>query len=299
VTPSTAAPATAVFFMSATASPDVLAEYARLAEGLPPGWSARLLFDEAASTPPADPIPGTLLRFDSRRFAEWGFATYGKTLVPGHTLFPLLRAARDEPALAHAWFVEHDVRFTGSWRLFFDAFSTVDADLLTTHVRRHAEEPYWELFPTLAHPTLSVPMERRLRSFNVVARFSRRAVEELCRSYEAGWSGHHEVLVPTLLAEAGLSIVDLGGDGSFVPAGFRNRFYTSCSTYDGCLRGIGTVRFRPARRRPGPRRNFLYHPVKVGPVAKAPVPEGRMDTARQVVRHAHWRLRRALGMKAP
>ena len=284
-----------VYLMTRTASPEVLAEYQRLAEDLPAGWAARILFDLSSPSPPPPPreAPGGIVLFDSRRFAEWGFATCGSTFIPGHALFPLMRASRDEPGFADYWLVEHDVRFTGPWRLFFDACSSIDADLLTGHVREHADEPYWPHW-RMAHPVESMPLERRVRALHTVARLSARALDHLRAAQAGGWSGHHEVLVPTLLRAAGLRIADYGGDGPFVPAGFRNRFYTSYSTLGGELRAIGTVRYRPARSHAGRRKNTLYHPVKSA-AERALAPAGpRTSAAWELVRHLNWRLRRRL-----
>jgi hypothetical protein len=279
--------------MTTSSSPEVLAEYGRVAGGLPAGWAARLLFDESSTNPPPREAPGGIVRFDSRRFAEWGFATRGRTLIPGHSLLPLMHASRDAPGFEHYWLVEDDVRFTGPWRRFFEACSALDADLLTGHVREHADEPHWSHWEIAhpAHPAESIPIERRLRAFHTVARFSARALDHLRAAQASGWTGHHEVLAPTLLREAGLSIADYGGDGPFVPAGFRNRFYTSYSTLGGELWAIGTLRYRPARAAAGRRRNKLYHPVKAKPeLAAAAGP--RTSAAWELVRHLNWRLRR-------
>jgi hypothetical protein len=57
-------------------------------------------------------------------------------------------------------------------------------------------------------------------------------------------------------------MADIGGNGPFVPPGFRNRFYTSVSDPLGSLWGLGTFRFRPALRFPRIMAGRLYHPVK-------------------------------------
>jgi hypothetical protein len=283
---------TRVFFQTTSVEPGVLAEYDRIRNGLPPG-SARLLVDQSMVPEAPRERSDEIVRFDGRDFADWGFATSSPTLVPGHNHFALLRAFASDPTHDWYWYVEYDVRFTGDWRRFFEACSGLDADLLTCHVRRYVDEPKWTHWP-LSHPVHSVPLASRLRSFNVVVRFSRRALSALHDLHKAGWAGHHEVLVPTLLRAEGLEIADLGGDGPFVPAGFRNRFYTSFSTLDGGLEWLGTVRYRPSRARPGRRRGALYHPVK--PAGRFR-PRTRQEQVREslweLARHVKWRLRRS------
>ena len=284
---------TRLFFQTATVEPGVLAEYDRISSGLPPGWTARLLLDQSGGLGVAPRRSDEVVLFDGREFAEWGFATFGPSLIPGHNHFALLRAFPSEPAHDWYWCIDYDVRFTGDWRRFFDACSALTADFLTCHVRTYADEPDWSHWQPLSHPVQSVPLAARLRSFNVVVRFSRRALGALHDLHAAGWAGHHEVLIPTLLRAQGFDIADIGGDGPFVPEGFRNRFYTSFSTLNGALEWLGTVRYRPPRAEAGRRRGALYHPVK--PAGSFP-PTPRLDQARQAIwelgRHLKWRMRR-------
>jgi hypothetical protein len=96
---------------------------------------------------------------------------------------------------------------------------------------------------------------------------SRRALEFLEVKAKEGWTGHFEGLVPTLLASHGYVLEDLGGDGRYVPTGFKNRFYTSFTWTDGKLLHFGSMRYRPAFRSiRRARKNTLYHPVKHGPL---------------------------------
>ena len=284
---------TRVFFQTATVVPEVLAEYERIRGGLPPGWTARLLLDQSGAPGVPARRADDVVLFDGRQFGEWGFATFGPSLIPGHHHFALLRAFSREPTHDWYWCIEYDVRFTGSWRRFFDACSTLTADLLTCHVRGYADEPYWHFWQSLGHPEQSVLLANRLRSFNVVMRLSRKALACLYDLHASGWAGHNEVAIPTLLHARGFDIADIGGDGPFVPKGFRNRFYTSFSTLDGSLRSLGTVRFRPPRAEAGGRREALYHPVKPAGSFR---PMRGLDHARQAVwelgRHLKWRMRR-------
>ena len=41
----------------------------------------------------------------------------------------------------------------------------------------------------------------------------------------SGWSGHHEVVIPTAVSYLGMKIEDFGGNGEYVRLGNENRFY--------------------------------------------------------------------------
>lgn len=181
----------------------------------------------------------------------------GFSLVPGSNHFPLLQFYVNNPHYEYYWCIEDDVRFSGKWRTFFDAFSGVRKDFITCHLRRSSEEPAWHWWSSLAHPYSVVPFEDRIRSFNPIYRISNQALDYIHRALLSHWCGHHEVLLATLLYRAGFKLMDFGGEGQFVPKGFENRFYTSNSGNTG-----GTMRWRPAFTCTGPHKNKLYHPIK-------------------------------------
>lgn len=165
------------------------------------------------------------------------------------------------PAYARYWFVEYDVAYTGHWSSFFAPLADRSADLLGTTLRRFRAQPGWPWWPSLATGRRhELPDERRIAGFFPVVGLSRRALEVMVKAHRAGWTGHFEVLIPTLLSESGLEIEDVGGDGRFVRTGNVNRFYTNTlATRSGYP---GTFVYRPARPRPGLRRQKLWHPVK-------------------------------------
>lgn len=194
-----------------------------------------------------------------------GYQMIRKMFVPGSTQFPVFLFARQFPQYDYYWVIEHDVRFTGDWATFFSSFETREADLITSHVRHFHEEPGWYWWNTMRHPSQEIPHHIYLRSFNVIYRISQRALNVMSDALAAGWVGHYEVLMPTLIHTAGLKVLDLGGRGSFTPRDLRGKFYSSFSSKRGRLQGYGSLRFRPARTRPGRRKNFLYHPIKSHP----------------------------------
>jgi hypothetical protein len=172
-------------------------------------------------------------------------------VVPGSAHFPLMEFFGRFPDYKYYWLVEGDVKFSGNWKRFFEAFATSHADFVACHIRRYAEDPEWYWWPTLSNPAQEIPVNERLASFNPIYRISKRALEYLHQKHCEGWCGHNEVLIPTLLFHAGFRLQDIGGCGQFVVAGYQNRFYTT-----------KTFRHAPPFRRVGWGKNKLYHPVK-------------------------------------
>lgn len=253
-----------VAFISHEASRETIAAFRHLQRTCGSDWSVRWLLDVAhGATVPPDLAPH-VWSFHSREFATWGLPTFGPTLLPGHCHYPYLRFFREHPGVEQLWTVEYDVRFTGPWRRFFDHYADDDADLLTCHLRNRPQEPGWFWWPTLRGPFEGVPIAEsdQWRALLVVARYSARALRAVIESHVAGWSGHQEVVIPTVLARRGLTVRDLDGravDGYSRP---DPRFYTSYSDEHGSMTEGGSVRFKPARERPGLLPNRLYHPVK-------------------------------------
>jgi hypothetical protein len=178
--------------------------------------------------------------------------------------------------LAHSeynyyWGVEYDVRYTGDWGEFLATFEPFDHALIASHIRRFSQEPRFWWWKSFWHPTKKIPLERRVRSLNVIHRLSREALQYLHESLSDGWQGLAEVTFATLLHEGGFSLLDFGGDGEFVQPGCQNRFYTSQSSGTGDIRVLGTVRFRPSRKQAGLRPNTIYHPVKPKFMLESPV----------------------------
>lgn len=232
--------------------------YAHLRQSAGPQFSTRWLLDTACAPAIPETYVSDIVPYDSREFSRWGFATMGSSLLPGHCHLPVLRFFLGHPDIQWLWTVEYDVRFTGEWRVLFDTLSDDPADLLTCHVRRESEEPRWRWWNTLRGPE-SVAPGSRLRAYCVIARYSARALRHMVAQQSAGWRGHQEVIVPTLLARAGFVVRDINEAAAKAGAG---RFYTSISRPKGSLRMFGTIRHRPSRPRAGLRENMLYHPVK-------------------------------------
>jgi hypothetical protein len=231
-------------------------------------------------------------KFDSREFVSWGYGTMGDSLIPGHAHFPLLRFFEEQPEHDRYWLVEDDVAYQGQWQQFFGSFDKDDSDLLACHLRLREQEPKWYWWDTVTLPLGVTTVSTYIRSLLVVARYSRHALDTISRNQRAGWCGHAEVLIPTMIAQAGLKIADIGGRGPFTPPARRGRFYSSYSDVAGSLKNIGSVRYRPATSTPGLRSDRLYHPVKVDQqLPQLPLGQRIGAVMRSVRHHLEWRFR--------
>jgi hypothetical protein len=249
-----------------------------------------VLFDEAPGNAPSAGLAPFVWTFDSRQLASWGYGTIGDTLIPGHAQFPLLRYFEQHPHFDWYWFVEDDVAYTGRWDEFFRAFEGDAADLLTCHLRPRSSEPRWYWWHTLQAPAECTVVSEPLRALLVVARYSRRALETFSRYCRSGWQGHAEVLAPTVMKQAGLTIADIGGDGPFTPRGRKGKYYSSYGNVAGSLKHIGSLRYRPARTSPGLRPRRLYHPVKIDQEVEQLRPGTRVEAViRSYRQYLAWR----------
>jgi hypothetical protein len=179
---------------------------------------------------------------------ELGYTPLRESLLPGSNHFPLLKFYLENPQYDYYWLVEDDVYFTGDWNTFFDAFRRLKSDFVSSRIRKYEEEPYWYWWRSLRCP-VAISKENLVCSFNPVYRLSHSALDCLDLFLKSAWGGHHEAVIPTVLYYRGLSLMDMGGTGSFTPRNFKNRFYIPESMW-----------YLPIPL--GDRRNTLYHPIK-------------------------------------
>lgn len=258
---------TLVAFLTHTAHPSAFGRMKRLRRQLPVDHDFVVLCDvsgedESGSGHPLQSSP-RLVPFTSEAVTDTPYPLKGRSgrLVPGNLDLLYLWLHRLNPGYDHYWFVEYDVAYTGGWDELFGRFAEVDADLLGTTLTPYAHRPEWYHWDSF-RPSDEIPREAWHRGFFPLIRLSRRSMGVLDAAYRDGWGGHAEATVPTALLHAGLSVRDIGGDGPYVHAGDRNRFYTNTPTREGLY--PGTFVYRPARRWPGLRRRKLWHPVKPG-----------------------------------
>ncbi|MCX5514995.1 hypothetical protein C3941_11620 [Kaistia algarum] len=175
----------------------------------------------------------------------------------------------------HIWFLEYDVDYSGDWSEFFRRAQNMPGDYLATHVRARSEDPNWPHWQSF-DPPATIDAGAQLASFHPIARFSRRFRDAHVDAVERhGWSGHTEALYPSVAAHRGLSVVDLGGSGRFVPKGWAGRHYeaardvTVLSTSFGYRPPFSFQYFHEAPEA-FPDLGRLHHPIKEVDAAGAP-----------------------------
>jgi hypothetical protein len=199
------------------------------------------------------PYPGKIAKFDPPNYL-------------GNADLAPMRFFLDRPDYDYYWIIEYDVRFSGAWPDLFADLSASSADLLCTTMQTWTENPNWAHWSTLATGGEDVPLEHRVKGFMPFCRLSRALLTACDTRYRQGWSGHSEVLWPTIGSLAGLRLEDIGGSGSFTPNERRGRYYQN--TPSEWSQFPGTFVYRPCfadRNLFGPQCHFtgtLWHPVK-------------------------------------
>ncbi len=171
--------------------------------------------------------------------------------MPISSHFPLFYFYLNHRNYSQYWLIEDDVRFNGDWFDFFSSFVNDQSDFISSHIKPFSENKQWDWWNSLRHSKINIPHESRIRSFNPVCRCSNKALHLLHNELRNGWIGHHEVLLPTLLKQKGLKLLDISGEGDYKNTDVNIKF---CSDE--------TMRFRPAFKQIGDEQNVLYHPIK-------------------------------------
>jgi hypothetical protein len=180
-------------------------------------------------------------------------------LKPGNCDIPVLLFWKENPQYTNYYVAEDDVAYSGELNELFSELDKIPGDLLCTHVH-----PCYSEWDYAGHFSCGPGVKRLepkdcLLCFLPFFRVSSRALTAIDQAYCEGWSGHHEMTWPTILRAVDMSVIDIGGSGPFVADKLRNRFYHG---YISNGRKYGSFVSSPARLRPGPAPNILWHPVK-------------------------------------
>jgi hypothetical protein len=130
-----------------------------------------------------------------------------------------------ESEVEYLWIAEDPVYLDGNWESFFHDFDQLKVDLLATEIRTRAEDPDWTWWSSLKDEEEPAPADTGIAALLPLIRLSRPAAEAIMAGIAAGWNGHREALVPTLVHRAGLTIEDIGGSGGFTPEERKGRWY--------------------------------------------------------------------------
>jgi len=186
----------------------------------PPGFDKFILLDATSGDAPCHP---KLHPFRFADFLRAGYRPLAPYIVPGSPHFPVIEFLAAHAQYSHAWCIEYDAMFRGRWTTFFSAHDS-NADLISAYVSKPQSEPLWLWWKTIKGP-VSLAEGDLLRSFNPVYRLSSRAAAVLRSEYKAGWVGHFEVTMATLLKLRGMQVEDFGNGGEYCRECNRNRWY--------------------------------------------------------------------------
>lgn len=193
------------------------------------------------------------LNFESKeRFDKNGRLIF----IPGNSDYNHILFYKYQPNYEYYYFVEDDVVYTGDMAILVQELSSKVDDLLCTHVTRFFDK--W-IYNDMFDPGELSRKKPERTCFIPFARVSKRGLEAIIQGYKKGVSGHSEMTWPFALDNLGCSIRDIGGSGEFVTEEYKNKYYQGTT-----IRGMqsGTFKCNPARFKPGPIKNCLYHPVK-------------------------------------
>jgi hypothetical protein len=193
-----------------------------------------------------------------------GYTWMHDSLMPGHVHYPVLEFAQKYPNYSHYWVIEYDVRFTGPWRLFFWLAYKKNADFIASHIYKYDEQPFWHWWSTYRCENSIKDNSSLIRFFGPLYRISRPAIELIDSKLKYGCSGHQEVVLPTLLSNAGFRLLDLSNSSGF--ESFTNwSWYTRDNKDKWGGLDNSSMRFRPPLSTSGSRPLTFYHPVKTQP----------------------------------
>ncbi len=250
----TDSPRQAILFLTHRLDRQIVSRFERI--DLAPSFDKYILLDHTAPAPVIVRSDLPIVPFDFQQICDAGYKPIRPGRVtPGSNHFPVIEFGSVRPEYSFIWVVEFDVVYTGKWANIFQSVES-KADLIATNVRRfqnHPHWPYWRMWNNSQPDSLKIPRLERIASFNPIYRLSRSSLQYLRKSYLAGWCGHHEVTMASLLHRGGFGIEELGGSGEFTPIYRQNTLYR-----------IGdTMRWRPnIRGNSISEPNMLYHPVK-------------------------------------
>jgi hypothetical protein len=200
--------------------------------------------------------------------AQSGYKKFSGEMTAGHHDLAVMKFFLDCPDFDRYWLIEDDVRCSGPWTDIFGELAKSNADLLMTVVQNYLEVPKWYWWHSLVTGKDTLPRAEQLKGFTPFCRLSGACMRAVDQKYREGWGGHYEVTWPNIALVSGLSVEDVGGEGSYTPTDRRGRFYV-CTPGSAHL-FPGTFVFRPCFHDMGVSefgrdvtvRTMLWHPVK-------------------------------------
>lgn len=179
-------------------------------------------------------------------------------LIPGNCDLVHVMARKALPQYVQYWSAEDDVDYSGDVYDVFAGLNHREGDLLAAHLAHGTDS--WTYASMLHSPKGPMTAAQSWLVFLTFFRISGAALDTIDRYYRDGWSGHSENMWATILKDAGMSVIDFGGDGQYVAEEDRNVRYYGLPN-DGFDKH-GSFGTKTIRLRVGSRQNVLWHPIK-------------------------------------
>jgi len=244
------APSTAVLYVSHLVTAGTLWNYMQLRRAVGQEGSLYWVCQGDSARRRLAPLPIETFPVTDELLSTWRPAMNGNGLVPGNCHIPAVAFARQNPH-EHYWFVEYDVRYTGSWNTVFEMGRPSDADLIAALVESPFRDPTWYHWETIDLPYADVA-----RSFNPICRASHRLLEEVTKVITGDHWAHNEALLASACRHHGWPMADLN---DLARAHREAPLYTPAPDEH----ATGTLSYRPAQSTVwGAERQRLHHPVK-------------------------------------
>jgi len=239
----------------------VLSQYRKLRDEVSSTADVVLLIQiEEEISMPTDVV---YYEFSIESLKSLGFNMIENAIVPGSNHFPLLQFFIKYPNYQYYWSIEYDVHFSGEWNMFLKNFENDTNDFISSHIQKYSETPDWCWWNSMKMISYVIPEVEYIKSFNPIYRISNLAVGEIKKFLTEGNSGHHEVVIPTVLNYSGFSLEDFSTAGTFHSK--HEQYYITSGSLDTNDPSIGsTMRYRPVYENITELicKNKLYHPVK-------------------------------------
>jgi len=135
-----------------------------------------------------------------------GYFAISEDIFPANVHFPLLRVFLEYPDYEYYWIINSEIYSSDELNHFFLHIEQSDADFLSLSFKSREELKDWPWWQSLIYKLKPIADQELIKSDNTIYRISNSALEFIHCCLSAGWSGHHDVLLPSLLNKAGFNL---------------------------------------------------------------------------------------------
>lgn len=203
----------ALLFVSHIINPGILIKFRQLSKAFAKYGDCYMVLEENRTTCPHMFLEKYVSYFNWEKLKSMGYTPITDKIVPGSNHFVTLSFFNSKSSYDNYWSIEYDVEFLGDWSCFFNRAYGILGDFVSCHLQCYLHNPSWYWWKSYhcKNPQYDIPINKRIRSFNPIYRISKEALRFLDFVLKNGVSGHHEVVIPSLLYHNKFKISDFGG----------------------------------------------------------------------------------------